>query len=171
MHGSTGGSWKRSAWSRPPKWDNPMGNHGHQGFGTYRQTIATAPAPDPTHPRVVADHLDDEAQSVTSGSPHVCLESFTAGGETGGSPLLATSDQWGHTSFPPTAMSRLAVSRQARPAGRIITVHRELPVHRPGPSRRRPRRLSLTCPGPGTGRSGIGPRSTNAAPTSPNWPR
>jgi len=48
MPGSTGGSWKRGDWSGSPKWDNPTGNRGHQGFRTYRQTIATAPAPDPT---------------------------------------------------------------------------------------------------------------------------
>ena len=48
MHGSTGGSWKRSDWSGPPKWDNPTGNRGHKGFGIYHHTIATAPAPDPT---------------------------------------------------------------------------------------------------------------------------
>ena len=49
MPGSTGGSWKRSDWSGSPKWDNPTGNRGHQGFWTYRQNHATAPAPDPTH--------------------------------------------------------------------------------------------------------------------------
>src|SRR5664279_2421129 len=48
MPGSTGGSWKRSDWSGSPKWDNPTGNRGHQGFWTYRQNHATAPAPDPT---------------------------------------------------------------------------------------------------------------------------
>src|SRR5664280_1707247 len=48
MPGSTGGSWKRSDWSGSPKWDNPTGNRGHQGFWTYRQNPATAPAPDPT---------------------------------------------------------------------------------------------------------------------------
>ena len=53
MHGSTGGSWKRSDRSGSPKWDNPTGNCGHQGFGTYRQTLATAPAPDPTHANYV----------------------------------------------------------------------------------------------------------------------
>ena len=45
---STGGSWKRSDWSGSSKWDNPPGNRGHKGFGTYHQMIATAPAPDPT---------------------------------------------------------------------------------------------------------------------------
>jgi len=49
MPGSTGGSWKRSDWSGSPKWDNPTGNRGHQGFWTYRQNHATAPVPDPTH--------------------------------------------------------------------------------------------------------------------------
>src|SRR5664279_4090383 len=48
MPGSTGGSWKRSDWSGSPKWDNPTGNRGHQGFWTYRQNHAAAPAPDPT---------------------------------------------------------------------------------------------------------------------------
>src|SRR5664279_148792 len=48
MPGSTGGSWKRSDWSGSPKWDNPTGNRGHQGFWTYRQNHATAPVPDPT---------------------------------------------------------------------------------------------------------------------------
>src|SRR5664279_794230 len=48
MHGSTGGGWKRSDWSGSSKRDNPMGNRGHQGFGTYHQMITTAPAPDPT---------------------------------------------------------------------------------------------------------------------------
>ena len=48
MHGSTGGSWKRSDWSGSSKWDNPPGNRGHKGFGTYHQTVTTAPAPDPT---------------------------------------------------------------------------------------------------------------------------
>jgi len=50
MPGSTGGSWKRSDWSGSPKWDNPTGNRGHQGFWTYRQNHATAPVPDPTQP-------------------------------------------------------------------------------------------------------------------------
>ena len=50
MPGSTGGSWKRSDWSGSPKWDNPTGNRGHQGFWTYRQKHATAPVPDPTQP-------------------------------------------------------------------------------------------------------------------------
>src|SRR5664279_3408586 len=48
MPGSTGGSWKRSDWSGSPKWDNPTGNRGHQGFWTYRQNHATAPVPDPS---------------------------------------------------------------------------------------------------------------------------
>src|SRR5664279_5923424 len=51
MPGSTGGSWKRSDWSGSPKWDNPTGNRGHQGFWTYSQDHATAPAPDPTQAR------------------------------------------------------------------------------------------------------------------------
>jgi hypothetical protein len=85
--------------------------------------------------RVVADHLDDDTQTVTSSSPHACIREFTATGGAEGSPLLATSDQWGHTPFPPTAMSRLAVSRQARDLiDGIITVHRELPVHRVDPT-------------------------------------
>ena len=85
--------------------------------------------------RAVAEHLDDDARSVTSDSPHVCLETFTAPAGTAGSPLLASSNQWGQTPFPPAPMSRLAVSRQARDLlDGIITVHRELPVHRAEPS-------------------------------------
>jgi hypothetical protein len=78
----------------------------------------------------VADHLDDETRTVTGNTPHMCAGMITAGGGGArGSPLLATSNQWGQTPFPPTAMSRLAVSRQARDLlDGIITVHRELPV-------------------------------------------
>ena len=85
--------------------------------------------------RAVAEHLDDETQTVTGGSPHVCVGTVKASGGAAGSPLLATSNQWGHTPFPPTPMSRLAVSRQARDLLEgIITVHRELPVHRADPA-------------------------------------
>src|SRR5690349_20181914 len=81
--------------------------------------------------RAVAEHLDDDTQTVTGGSPHACAGTVTAGGEAIGGPLLATANQWGHTQFPPTAMSRLAVSRQVRDLLEgILTVHRELPVRR-----------------------------------------
>ena len=102
--------------------------------------------------RVVAEHLDDEAQTLTGGSPHACVEPLTECGGAAGSPLLATSDQWGHTPFPPTPMSRLAVSRQARDLlDGIITVHRELPVHRPDPAAAAapPTQPHLTLPGYG----------------------
>jgi len=79
--------------------------------------------------RAVAEHLDDETQTVTSGSPHACSAALTASGGATTSPLLATSNQWGQTPFPPPPMSRLAVARQARDLlDGIITVHRELPV-------------------------------------------
>jgi hypothetical protein len=84
---------------------------------------------------VVAEHLDDEAPTLTDCSPHACVEPLTECGGAAGSPLLATSDQRGHTPFPPTPMSRLAASRQARDLlDGIITVHRELLVHRPDPA-------------------------------------
>ena len=72
---------------------------------------------------------------MTGGSPHACAGTVRATGQALGSPLLATSNQWGHTPFPPTPMSRLAVSRQARDLlDGLITVHRELPVRRENPA-------------------------------------
>jgi len=108
--------------------------------------------------RVVAEHLDDDAQTLTGSTPHACLESFTAGGGTTDSPLLATSNQWGHTPFPPTPMSRLAVSRQARDLlDGIITVHRELPVHPIKPTARE------TVPPVAAPAPGYGPEQHRAA--------
>jgi hypothetical protein len=36
-------------WPGPSKWDNPAGNRGHQGFGTYSQTGPPRQLPTPTH--------------------------------------------------------------------------------------------------------------------------
>ena len=75
-----------------------------------------------------------------------------------GSPLLASSNQWGHTPFPPTAMSRLAVSRQARDLlDGLVTVHRELPVHRAEPT------VAVARSHPATSLPAYGPEQHRAA--------
>ena len=49
MHGSTGGNWKRSDLTTVIEVERPAGKpRVIKGFATYRQVIATAPAPDPT---------------------------------------------------------------------------------------------------------------------------
>ena len=110
--------------------------------------------------RAVADHLDS-AESITRGSPHVCLEPIPASGRVAESPLLASPNQWGQTPFPISPLSRLAVSRQARALlDGIITVHRELPVNpaEPAAVKTGPAKQPVTAPA-----AGYGPEQHRAA--------
>lgn len=95
--------------------------------------------------RAVADHLD-RLKPLTGESSHVCREPFSVDDRAVRDPLLAPVTQWGQAPFPLSPMSPHAVSRQARDLLEgIVTVHRTLPVHRPGGER--------------TDRPGRGPRS------------
>jgi hypothetical protein len=76
----------------------------------------------------VSRHLR-KLKSLTGTSPHVCREPLALDERSGGHPLLAPVNQWGHAPFPLSPMSPHAVSRQARDLlDGIVTVHRDLDV-------------------------------------------
>ncbi|HET9647402.1 MAG TPA: hypothetical protein VFP34_04125 [Microlunatus sp.] len=76
----------------------------------------------------VSRHLR-KLESLTSTSRHVCREPLVLDDRSGGQPLLAPVNQWGHAPFPLSPMSPHAVSRQARDLlDGIVAVHRDLDV-------------------------------------------
>ena len=76
----------------------------------------------------VSKHLR-KLEPLISTSPHACREPIALDDRSGGHPLLAPVNQWGHAPFPLSPMSPHAVSRQARDLlNGTITVHRDLDV-------------------------------------------
>src|SRR5664279_1857156 len=123
MHGSTGGGWKRSDWSGSSKRDNPMGNRGHQGFGTYHQMITTAPAPDPTLGLMFAP-VEPSGHVVAGDMPQSAVVDGDLGQE--------RSDAGQPGRWTSTGGSRPA----SRPVGQAAP--REVPLLNPSPGQRVP---------------------------------